>query len=135
MRVFEAGPTPGGGCRTAELTLPGFHHDVCSAVQALAELSPFFRGLDLAGLGVRLRRPEIAFAHPLDGGRAAAAYADVDAHRRRARARRPGLAPAVRLRWCDHADDLMPDVLGDLRHVPRHPLRLARFGLRRHCCR
>ena len=60
VRVYEAAPTPGGGCRTAELTGPGYLHDVCSTVQALAVVSPFFRTLDLESLGVRLRRPEIA---------------------------------------------------------------------------
>lgn len=125
--VFEAGPTPGGGCRTAELTRPGFRHDVCAAVQALAETSPFFKGLDLAAMGVVLRRPEVAFAQPLDGGQAAAAWADVD---RTAdglgvdgRAWRALFGPLV-----ERADVLLPEVLGDLRHVPRHPLALARFG-------
>src|SRR6266487_5465826 len=71
--VIEGAPTPGGGCRTEELTLPGFHHDVCSAVHPLAAASPFFQGSDLAAQGVRLCTPKVAFAHPLDGGRAAAA--------------------------------------------------------------
>ncbi len=76
--VFEGAATPGGGCRTEELTLPGFHHDVCSAVHPLAAASPFFLGTDLAARGVRLLAPKVAFAHPLDGGRAAAVSGSVD---------------------------------------------------------
>ena len=64
VHVIEGAATPGGGCRTAELTLPGYRHDVCSTVQSMVELSRFFRGLDLEGLGVRMRRPEASFAQP-----------------------------------------------------------------------
>src|ERR1700727_3113994 len=60
-----------GGCRTEELTLPGFWHDVCSAAHPLAVASPFFQRFDLAARGVALARPEVEFANPLDGGRAA----------------------------------------------------------------
>src|SRR5271157_2316772 len=76
--VLEGAPTPGGGCRTDELTLPGFHHDVCSAVHPLVLASPFFKGVDLAGRGVKLLAPPVAFAHPLDGGRAGAILGSVD---------------------------------------------------------
>jgi phytoene dehydrogenase-like protein len=72
VQVLEGADTPGGGCRTAELTLPGFAHDVCSTVHALAVASPFFTGNDLADRGVRMLTPKVAAAHPLDGGRAAA---------------------------------------------------------------
>src|SRR5262249_61357527 len=78
VHVIEGADTPGGGCRTQELTLPGFHHDVCSAVHPLAAASPFFRGMDLPALGVTLRTPKVAFAHPLDGGQAAAVAGSVD---------------------------------------------------------
>ncbi len=77
VTVFEGTATPGGGCRTAELTLPGLKHDVCSAVHPLAAASPFFRSLDLRARGVKLLTPPVAFAHPLDGGRAAAVTGDV----------------------------------------------------------
>src|SRR6266516_853849 len=76
--VVEGSATPGGGCRSAELTLPGFTHDICSAVHPLAAASPFFLGLDLAARGVRLLYPKVAFAHPLDGGRAAAVRGSVE---------------------------------------------------------
>ncbi len=78
VEVFEGEPTIGGGTRTQALTLDGFRHDVCSAVHPALVASPFFRSLDLAGLGIVLRQPEVAFAHPLGGGRAAALYRDVD---------------------------------------------------------
>lgn len=72
VAVFEGATEPGGGCRTAGLTLPGFAHDVCAAVHPFAESSPFFRGLNLTARGVRLRAPKVAVAHPLDGGRGSA---------------------------------------------------------------
>ena len=67
----------GGGCRTSELTLPGYAHDVCSTVHPLAAASPFFPSIDLAARGARLVAPPVAFAHPLDGGRAAAVSGSV----------------------------------------------------------
>ena len=69
--VIEGAATPGGGCRTEELTLPGFRHDVCSAAHPLALASPFFRRFGLAARGVRFAEPEVVLAHPLDGGAAA----------------------------------------------------------------
>jgi phytoene dehydrogenase-like protein len=128
VEVFEGADTPGGGCRTADLTLPGFHHDVCSAVHPLAAASPFFRQVDLAACGVRLRFPRVAFAHPLDGGRAAAVMgsvaetalglgADAAAYRRL-------FGPLVR-----DADLIVPAVLAPLRSVPQYPAAMARFGL------
>jgi len=69
--VIEGAATIGGGCRTEELTLPGFRHDVCSASHPLAVASPFFRRFGLAARGVRFAQPDIVLAHPLDGGRAA----------------------------------------------------------------
>ncbi len=128
VRVIEGAASPGGGCRTQELTLPGFQHDVCSAVHPLAAASPFFQRLDLAALGVTLRTPKIAFAHPLDGGRAAwlansveetagALGADGQSYRRL-------LGPLVR-----EAPLTLPSLLAPLRSVPGHPLAMARFGL------
>jgi phytoene dehydrogenase-like protein len=69
--VYEGAAVLGGGCRTAELTLPGYRHDVCSAVHPLVLASPFFQSVDLAARGVKMLTPPVAFAHPLDGGRAA----------------------------------------------------------------
>ena len=78
VQVIEGAPTIGGGCRTEELTLPGFWHDVCSAGHPLAVASPFFRRFDLAARGVTLAWPEVEFAQPLDGGRAAVVTRSVD---------------------------------------------------------
>lgn len=76
VRVFERAAIAGGGASTAELTLPGFRHDVCSAVHPLAFESRFFREFGLANR-VPFIVPEVSFAHPLDGGRAAIAYRDL----------------------------------------------------------
>jgi phytoene dehydrogenase-like protein len=128
VHVIEGADTPGGGCRTQELTLPGFRHDVCSAVHPLAAASPFFQAMDLPGRGVTLRTPKVAFAHPLDGGRAGAVAGSVDETAgglgRDAAAYRRLLAPMVR-----DAGLTLPDILAPLRSVPRHPLAMARFGL------
>jgi len=128
VEVFEGAPTPGGGCRTAELTLPGFRHDVCSAVHPLLIASPFFRGIDLAARGVGLCMPKIAFAHPLDGGRAAALLPSVDETAeslgRDGPAYRRLVAPFVR-----DIDKILPAILSPLRSVPSHPFAMARFGM------
>jgi phytoene dehydrogenase-like protein len=71
VQVVEQADRPGGGMRTEELTRPGYRHDVCSTVQPMAAAAPFFREFDLPSRGVRLVHPEICYAHPLDGGRAA----------------------------------------------------------------
>jgi phytoene dehydrogenase-like protein len=71
VRVVERAERPGGGMRTEELIRPGYRHDVCSTVQPMAAAAPFFREFDLPSRGVRLLQPEIAYAHPLDGGGAA----------------------------------------------------------------
>ena len=70
-RVLEGEETIGGGCRSAELTLPGFVHDTCSTVHPLALASPFFRTLPLDEHGLELVHPQVPLAHPLDDGTAA----------------------------------------------------------------
>src|SRR5436305_6009197 len=65
--VLEAAPTFGGGMRTAELTRPGFRHDVCSAIHPLGRGSPFFRTLPLAELGVDWIDPPLPVAQAMDG--------------------------------------------------------------------
>jgi phytoene dehydrogenase-like protein len=129
VHVIEGAPTPGGGCRTQELTLPGFRHDVCSAVHPLAAASPFFQKIDLAALGATLRTPKVAFAHPLDGGRAAAVAGSVEETAgglgADGRSYRRLLAPLVR-----DVPSTLPEILAPmLRSVPGHPLAMARFGL------
>jgi len=126
--VYEAAPTPGGGARSAELTLPGFSHDPCSAIHPTALASPFLSSLDLARLGVEWIHSPAPLAHPLDGGRAALLELSVaetavglgddgPAWRRT-------YGPLVRA-----ADGLVPELMGPVVHLPRHPLALARFGL------
>src|SRR5213078_2117404 len=76
--VCEANTTIGGGARSAELTLSGFVHDVCSAVHPLAAGSPFFKTLPLERFGLEWIQPDIPLAHPFDDGTAACLYRDVD---------------------------------------------------------
>ncbi len=126
--VFEGADTPGGGCRTEALTLPGFAHDVCSAVHPLVAASPFFAGAAFEGLRQSLRQPQVAFAHPLDDGRAAAASVSLEA----TLATLDGDGPAYRRLMAplvDGSEAIVDAVLGPLRSVPRHPGTVARFAL------
>jgi phytoene dehydrogenase-like protein len=128
VEVFEGADTPGGGCRTAELTLPGFRHDVCSAVHPLLIASPFFRDIDLEARDVRLCMPKVAFAHPLDGGRAGVLRSSIEVT---AETLGPDAGAYTRLftPLVRDLDKLLPAVLAPLRSVPAHPLAMARFGL------
>lgn len=125
--VFEAEETAGGGTRSAELTLPGFIHDVCSAVHPLAAASPFFRTLPLGEFGLEWIHPPAALAHPFDDGRAAVLERSVEATAETlgcdAGAYRRLMAPLAR-DW----KRLERSILEPL-SLPRHPLALARFGL------
>ena len=128
--VHEAAATIGGGARTDELTLPGFRHDVCSSIHALAPSSPFLSTLDLERFGLEWVRPEIPLAHPLDDGsattlrRSVSATAgqfdepDADAYQRL-------IGPLVA-----DASKLWQMFLGPLPGALRHPVSLARFGVR-----
>ena len=125
VEVFEGAETPGGGCRTTELTLPGYAHDVCSTVHPLAAASPFFQ--TFAPDQLRFLTPDIAFAHPLDGGDAASVFGSVDDTAAElgadARAYRRLFGPLVK-----HADTIIPGALGPVRPLPPPPLAMARFG-------
>ncbi len=127
--VLEATDSVGGGTRTQELTLPGFAHDVCSAIHPFAAVSPFFAGAGLHRHGLELVHPEIALAHPLDGGRAGVLHRSLEdmvaglGADGRAWDRHVGW---VARRW----DALVPSVLAPLVRVPRHPFTAAGFGLR-----
>src|SRR5580692_5461991 len=129
VQVIEGAPTIGGGCRTEELTLPGYWHDVCSAAHPLAVASPFFQRFDLAARGVRLARPEVEFANPLDGGRAAIVTRSVAETAARlgadGRSYRRLLGPMAR-----HVDDICAELLQPLRRPPGHPLVMAAYGSR-----
>jgi phytoene dehydrogenase-like protein len=125
--VLEARGTVGGGMRTAELTLPGFRHDVCSAVHPLAVTSPFFLSLPLARHGLAWIQPPAPLAHPLDDGTAVVLERSVEATAdglgRDGPAYRRLMEPLAE-RWFDLAGDL----LGPPLRWPRHPRTLARFG-------
>ncbi|MET0146307.1 MAG: NAD(P)/FAD-dependent oxidoreductase [Ilumatobacteraceae bacterium] len=124
--VFEQSSTPGGGCRTAELTEAGFRHDVCSAVHPLGIGSPALRELPLEAHGVRWIHPAVPLAHPLADGAAllhrsldataAGLGADGEAWRRLVGPLVAGGSPAV-------SDDLLSPL-----SFPQHPLKLARFA-------
>ena len=130
--VLEANPTVGGGARSAELTLPGFVHDVCSAVHPLAAGSPFFKTLPLERFGLDWIQPEIPLAHPLDNGSAACLHRDVDltadSFDNDARAYRTVMKPLTR-DW----EKLATEFLQPMLHLPRHPFALARFGIPAMC--
>src|SRR5215472_8498873 len=79
VTVYEAQPTIGGGIRSGELTLPGFVHDLCSAVHPFAIVSPLFRSLPLADHGLRWIESPLALAHPFDDGTAATIERSVNA--------------------------------------------------------
>lgn len=126
--VLEGSDRPGGGCRTAELTLPGFRHDVCSTIQSMASSSPFLAGLPLDQLGYEEITPPIPLAHALDGGRAVALRRSVEATAaglgRDGTAYRRLVGPLNR-----HSRALFAEFLGPLR-PPRHPLAMTLFGMR-----
>ena len=127
VHVVEAASEIGGGVRTAELTLPGFRHDICSGAHPLGILSPFFSQLPLAEHGLTWVKPPLSVAHPLDDGPAAVLSRQVDATAE-------GLgedAAAYRRLVAPFAPDIR-GLLGDLLRppgMPRHPLLFARFGL------
>ncbi len=125
--VYESQAVIGGGVRSAELTLPGFTHDICSAVYPLAVGSPFFRSLPLAQHGLEWIHPAAPLAHPLDDGTAVMLERSINettthlASDGRAYKR-------LMTSFVDHWDGLDSDLLAPPR-MPRHPLVLARFGL------
>jgi phytoene dehydrogenase-like protein len=126
--VLEAAPTVGGGSRSAELTLPGFVHDVCAAVHAMGVSSEALSPDVLGDQAIRWILPEIPLAHPLDGGRAGVLYRSVaetatglgadDARWHRL------MSPLV-----DSWSQLFPQLMRPLLSVPKHPLLMGRFGV------
>jgi phytoene dehydrogenase-like protein len=125
--VLEANEQPGGGARTSELTLPGYLHDVCSAIHPMGLASPFFQSVPLAEHGVEWIHPPAPLAHPLEDGSAAILERSVDETAESlgedaARYRRL-FQPLV-----DGAEGLYADLLGPF-SIPRHPLLGLRFGL------
>ena len=127
VTVIEASDEIGGGTRTSELTVPGVLHDHCSAFHPMAASSPFVESLDLARHGLEWLWPEVDFAHPLDDGTAGVMVRSIEETAR-------GLGEdgaawkRVFRRPSAGFGELLPDLMGPMLQVPRHPLRLARFG-------
>ena len=132
VTVFEAASHPGGGTRSEELTLPGFVHDVCSALHPLAVGSPAFRELaesdtPLSGHGLEWVHSDVPLAHPLDGGRAAVLHRSVDDTARGL----GGDAGNYRKLFGRHVEagfDLTDGLLSPFTLPPKHPVHLARYG-------
>ena len=128
VEVYEAEGEAGGGARTLPLTLPGFLHDFGSAVHPMAVSSPFFKSLPLAEYGLEWIHGEAPLAHPLDDGTAVVLEQDLSTTDRvlgmDGRRWRALLQPLV-----EHWDDFVKDALGPVVRMPRHPLRMARFGM------
>lgn len=125
--VYEARDTVGGGMRSAELTLPGFTHDICSAIHPLCVSSPFFKALPLDKFGLEWIYPQAALAHPFDDGSAAILTRSLDATCKTlgedAEAYKKLMEPFIR-NW----DALSTDLLAPL-HFPKHLFTLMRFAL------
>jgi len=128
VAVYEQADTIGGGARTAELTLPGFHHDICSAVHPMALASEFFQRFGLHNR-IELVLPELSYGHPLDGGRAGLAWHDLSRTVRSLGADGPAWSrlfqPLV-----EHADEVGQFTGNTLLRVPRNPITAVRFGVR-----
>ncbi|MFC9771520.1 MULTISPECIES: phytoene desaturase family protein [unclassified Pseudarthrobacter] len=128
VEVFEAAGSIGGGTRTTELMQPGHFHDVCSAVHPMALASPFFRAFELARR-VDLVTPELSFASPLDGGRAALAYRSLDRTAfelgKDGAAYRHLMAPLVA-----RTADIMDFTQDQLLRIPKNPVAAGIFGAR-----
>jgi phytoene dehydrogenase-like protein len=126
--VIEGHDRIGGGTRTTELTLPGFHHDVCAAAHPFAVASPFLRDLPLSNYGLEWITPPAAFAHPLDGRPAAmlrGSVADTAAGLGIDRATYNKLLGPLMA----HVDAVIDSSLSPLVRIPRSPFTTARFGL------
>src|SRR5690606_4344538 len=127
--LLEAKETIGGGMRTAELTLPGFFHDVCSAVHPMGATSPFFRTSPLHDFGLQYLYPEVLAAHPFDDGTAAALYrsiSDTAAGLGRDGQTYRQLFESLTEDW----PRIEEHILGPMLKWPKHPLALAGMGLK-----
>jgi phytoene dehydrogenase-like protein len=125
--LIEAKKTIGGGMRSEELTLPGFVHDVCSAIHPMAASSPFFKTLPLEKHGLQLINPQIPLAHPFDDGGAAVFHQSMQ---RTAEGLSEDRQSYLKLMTPIVNDwpQISHDVLASL-HFPKHPFAVARFGL------
>jgi phytoene dehydrogenase-like protein len=126
--ILEARDTIGGGARSAELTLNGFIHDVCSAIHPMAFASPFFKTMPLTKYGLEWIDPPAEVAHPFDDGTAVILYKSID----RTSAMLAGDAQSYAKcfgRLAENADRLLPEILAPPIHMPRHPFLMLGFGL------
>jgi phytoene dehydrogenase-like protein len=128
VAVYERNSTIGGGARSAELTLPGFVHDVCSAVHPMAMASAFFRAFELEKR-VHLVLPDVSYGHPLDDGRAGVAYHSLERTVTELGRDGPAFGRLMRA-LVAHADEVAEFTGSNLVGIPRHPLIAAGFGLR-----
>lgn len=125
--VFEANDTIGGGCRTAEVTLPGFRHDICAAVHPMGIVSPLLRELPLERHGVTWVQSPAALAHPFDDGTAAVLYRSIEQTGGTIGPDAPAWARLMRP-FVRHWPAFFDEVLKPVR-LPSRPLLMARFGL------
>lgn len=128
VEVREAAPVAGGGARSGELTLPGYIHDLGSAVHPMGLSSPFFQALPLAKYGLRWIQPPSPLAHPLDDGTAVLMSKDLNVTANALGADGPAYRKLYRP-LAENWDDLTLEILRPLPVIPRHPLLLAKFGL------
>ncbi len=126
VRVLEAAEEIGGGARSAELTLPGFVHDLCSGIHPMGALSPFWRELALERWGVQWLEPEIALAHPLEEDEPALLRRSLEDTARELGEDGPAYDRLLRP-FLERGEALFRDILRPIR-LPRHPFLLARFG-------
>jgi phytoene dehydrogenase-like protein len=126
--VVEGADEVGGGTRSAELTLPGFTHDVCSAVHPMGILSPFFRQLPLEEHGLEWVKPLASVAHPLPDAEAVMLYRSLG-RTVAGLGRDAGAYTGLVAPFLDAPHDLLADVMAPLR-MPGHPLAMLRFGIR-----
>jgi phytoene dehydrogenase-like protein len=125
--VVESKSVAGGGLRTAEITLPGFKHDICSAIHPLAASSPFFNTLPLSKFGLEYIYPGIAAAHPFDDGTEAVLMPSL-----KETASRLGKDEKKYLRIIQPVVEAWPEIENDVLapfHFPAHPLKMAKFGM------
>ena len=123
--LVEAADKVGGGARTGELTLPGFHHDICSAIHPSGVASPFYEEI---GLEIDWVQPPIPFSHPLDGGEVVVLRRSVDDTANGlgadARSYRRLMAPIV-----ERIDDYVDTALGPVTLLPDHFSAFVRLGV------
>jgi phytoene dehydrogenase-like protein len=127
--VIEGASKIGGGTRTDEITLPGFRHDLCSAVHPMGVLSPYWKGLALEAHGLEWVHPRYSVAHPLDDGRAMVLAESIDETCERLGADGPAWRRMVTPFLGGDSDALLADLLAPL-GVPRRPITMARFGMK-----